>query len=347
VNQPVRVGLVGLGFGCLVHAPAFRADPRCRVTAVAGRDAGRAAASAEQLGGVRAFPDWRALVGTADVDVVAIAVPPRAQPAIVVEAARAGKHVFCEKPLAASLADAQEALEAVQAAGVVHAIDFTFPEIGAWQRARSLLMEGAVGRVLHFTYRWHVESYASRANLDTWKQRPEDGGGALGNFGSHVLHDIEWLLGPIGWIGAAVPASDARLGRAVAFTVRLENGAEGHVDIATDAFLGEGHRIEIHGEQGTLVLANPGADYASGFFVQLGTRKSGRLTSVVEPAPATDGDGRVAAVGGLVRRFVDAIGGGDPVSPNLIDGVRVQRLLDAASEPRALLQPVLRARTMT
>jgi predicted dehydrogenase len=339
----VRVGIVGLGFGCLVHAPAFRADDRCQIVALASRDPARAVASALSLGGVRAFPNWQALVASSDVDVVTIAVPPAAQPAVVAGAAQAGKHVFCEKPLAATLAGAQDALAAVKTTGVTHAIDFTFPGIAAWQRARELLADGGVGRIEYFSYNWHVETRASRENTDTWKQRPEVGGGALANFGSHVLYNVEWLLGSIDALGAVTMSDKRRRGKAVTFSVRLENGAEGRVDIATDAFLGGGHRVEIHGDRGTLILANPGPDYVHGFSLLLGTRESGRLTTVVEPVLAAGDDGRVTVVANLARRFVDALGGAGSVAPNLVHGVRVQELLATVAEFPTALRPVPRS----
>ena len=141
----VRVGVIGLRFGGQVHVPAFRSDERCEVMALAGRDPGKAAAAARELHVPAFFEDWRDLVRRRR-SMPSASPSPAAQPAIVVEAARHGKHVFCEKPLAASTRDAQDALRAVQHAGVVHGIDFTFPEIAAWRHARTLIAEDAIRR---------------------------------------------------------------------------------------------------------------------------------------------------------------------------------------------------------
>ena len=327
----VRVGVIGLRFGGQVHVPAFRTDQRCEVIALAGRDPGKAAAAARELNVPASFEDWRELVKAPDIDAVSIAVPPAAQPAIVIEAARHGKHVFCEKPLAASPLDAEEALRAARNAAIVHGIDFTFPEIAAWRQARALIAEGAIGQVAHFAYSWRVETHASRTNADTWKNRPVEGGGVLGNFVSHVFFNIEWLLGRIAGFDSIVCPSGRRTGRAVDGVVRLENGAAGSLSVSSDAFLGSGHALEIYGDQGTLVLNNPTADYASGFRVHLGTRTSGRLTCVSETEDsAVEIDGRLAPVTALVRRFLDAIDGGAAMTPDLADGLRVQQLLALA-----------------
>ena len=326
----VRVGVIGLRFGGQVHVPAFRSDQRCEVMALAGRDPGKAAAAARELNVPASFEDWRDLVKAPEIDAVSVAVPPAAQSAIVVEAARHGKHVFCEKPLAASTLEAEQALHAVQRAGVVHGIDFTFPEIAAWRRAKALIAEGAVGEVAHFAYTWRVETYASRTNAETWKNRPVEGGGVLGNFVSHVFYNIEWLLGRIGGLDGIVCPQGRRSGRAIDGVVRLESGAVGSLSVSSDAFLGSGHVVEVYGDKGTLVLSNPTADYAAGFRVHVGTRDSGRLTCVFENEDGAQADGRLGPVTALVRRFLDAIDHGPAMTPNLADGLRVQELLALA-----------------
>jgi predicted dehydrogenase len=331
MNRRIRVGVVGLRFGSQVHIPAFRSDPRCEVMALAGRDASKAADIARALEVPASYADWRELVAASDVDAVSIAVPPAAQPAIIAEAARHRKHVFCEKPLAASVADARQALVSAQAAGVVHGIDFIFPEIAVWQQAKASLAGGAIGRPAHFAYTWRTETYASRTNAPTWKNRPDEGGGVLGNFVSHVVYNIEWLLGGIRGFEGLVYRRDRRRGRAFDGVVRLENGVTGSLSVSTDAFLGSGHIVEIYGDEGTLVLHNSGSDYVAGFRLNLGTRASGALAGMATLQDAGAAlDGRLAAVSRLVRRFVDAIHGGAAMTPNLADGVRVQELLALA-----------------
>jgi predicted dehydrogenase len=342
VTRRLNIGVVGLRFGADVHVPAFRSDPRCAVRAIAGRDLTKVAERARTLGVPCSFDDWRALVDSPDIDAVGIAVPPAAQPAIIVYAAEHGKHVFCEKPVAASVAEAKSALAAVERSGVVHGIDFIFPEIAAWRRAQELLAEGAVGRVAHFAYTWRVETYASRTNADTWKSRPDEGGGALGNLVSHAVHNIEWLLGPVRRIPMFACPQGQRSGRAADGIVEVEGDVSGNLSVCTDAFLGSGHRIEIYGDRGTLTLQNPTADYASGFRLTLGSRATGALAAVpdVETDRGTE-DGRLTPVSRLVRRFVDAIESGGQTTPNLSHGLRVQELLAGAASAAERLSDIV------
>ena len=340
MTERIRIGVIGLRFGSQVHVPAFRSDPRCEVIALAGRDSTKAAAIARELDLAAPFADWHDLVAAPDIDAVSIAVPPASQAAIVAEAARNRKHVFCEKPLAASLTDAREALGSVEAAGIVHGIDFIFPEISHWQQAKEMIAQGTIGRPVHFAYTWRVETYASRTNADTWKNRPEEGGGVLGNFASHVFHNIEWLLGDIEAIESIVSPGGARRGRAVDGIVRLAHDCWGSLSISADAFLGTGHLVEVYGDEGALVLHNPTNDYVLGFRLSLGTRASGALACVSSDERATpSSDGRLAPVSRLVWRFIDAIRDTGAMSPNLAHGVRVQELLALAE---AATQPVQR-----
>jgi len=202
-----------------------------------------------------------------------------------------------------------------------------------------LLAAGTIGALQHFSYAWRIETHASRLNLDTWKTRSQDGGGALGNFVSHVFHNLEWLLGPIVALDGFTLPGVLRAGRAVDGFVRLEDGVTGTVSVSTDAFLGCGHVVELFGERGTARLRNAGTDYVSGFELSVGTRQSGVLVPLTTAAAAS-GDGRLAAVTPLVRRFVDAVSGGPAMTPNLAHGLRVQELLSLAAESRGASRTV-------
>lgn len=321
MGRRLRVAVVGRRFGQDVHAPAFAADPRCEVVGVVGRDG------------------WRDVVASADVDAVSIAVPPAAQAPIAEAAAAAGKHLFCEKPLARTLDEAERILRAAEQSGVVHGVDFLFPEVEAWRQARQRLAGGVIGRVLHFAYTWRVETRASRFNADSWKSRPDEGGGALGNFASHVFHNIEWLLGPVVVMSPFTFPVGARTGRGVDGQVSLAGDVAGTVSISTDAFSGIGHVLEVFGEDGTLRLANTGSDYVAGFGLSEASRASGEFAAVVSGS-TPDGDGRRAPVAALVRRFVDAVAGGAPMTPNLGHATRVQMLMALAQQHGAAPFPV-------
>jgi len=332
-SKSIGVGVVGLHFGTAVHVPAFQSHEACRVVAVAGRDLTRTRRAASLAGVERAYDDWRDLLLDDTVDAVSIAVPPSDQPAIVHEAARRGKHVFCEKPLAANVEEAREALDCVHRAGVVHAMNFIFPEVDAWRAARQLIQDGAIGAPGHFSYRWWIETFSSRAAADSWKRRTADGGGVVGNFVSHVLFNIEWLLGKVVAIDNVTRRDGAEAAMFCDCVAYLAGGVHGRISLSTAAFLGCGHEIEVFGDSGTMVLRNATPNHhADGFEVSIGTRTSGRFEVVARDPVQTTVDGRIAPTRRIVGRFLDAIRGGGGVEPNLQDGVHVQQWLQKVSD---------------
>jgi len=309
--------------------PAFRADSRCRVVALCARTREHAARAAERLDIAHAYGDAGKMLASGEVDAVSIAVPPALQPDLVIAAAEAGKHVFCEKPLAADLPAAERTLAVVQKSGVVHAMDFLFPDIPVWQQARSLLAAGALGALRHVAVSWRVETYAFTQGLDSWKRRSAEGGGTLSNLVSHSLYYLEWLLGPVRRMAAHLTPRETAGEARVDAWLELASGCPVSVSVAADAFLGSGHRLEIYGDQGTLVLENRTRDYVNGFELSVGTRATGVFST--RPAEALAYvDGRIGAASAIVRRFVEAILSGAAVEPNLAHGLRVQHLMAAA-----------------
>ena len=147
-------------------------------------------------------------------------------------------------------------------------IDFGFPEIPVWQRTRAMLADGAIGRLRHVVVTWNVENQATRLRLESWKTRGDDGGGVLGNFVSHCFHYLEWFCGPIAGLNARIftlPCAERDTEIGIALALAFASGAGGSLQMSCGSFLGSGHRIELYGEDGTLVLTNASADYMRGF----------------------------------------------------------------------------------
>lgn len=331
MGSPISVGVIGIGYGQQVHVPAFRRDGRCRVRAVAASTPERAREVAGRLGVPHALGDWRELVADPAIDAVAVAVPPVLQVPIVLEAAAAGKHVFCEKPVAPSAEGALRMLRAVEDAGVVHAVDFLFPELAAWRQARKVVRQGTLGALRQVALSWRVETFAVRTRSAGWKLRTDQGGGTLNNFVSHSLYNLEWLFGPIERVAARLSPREGPGDARVDAWLELGGGVPATLSVAADAFLGSGHRLEVYGAEGTLVLENRTSDHASGFVLATGTRARPALEPVdVEEVRGPAGeDGRVAAAGAIVGRFLDAIASGATVTPGLREGLRVQESIDA------------------
>ena len=329
----IRLGIVGSNYGSHVLLPAFRADNRCQVAAIAGSDRAKAADIARQSGIPRAFAHWSELVDFDGIDAVAIATPPKLQPEIAVRAIKNGKAVFLEKPLAADIAGAAAMLKASGSSKRPTIVDFEFAELETWRRARSLMREQATGMLRHVVVTWNTESYATRMRLKSWKTSGVQGGGALGNLVSHCFYYLEDFCGPVVALSGrlfGMPNEPEATESTVALSGQFKSGAGLSLVVSAASYLGSGHRIEFYGEDGTLVLANPTADYMRGFELHFGRRPAAGLERIAVDPPDAYPDGRIAPVARLAGRFIDAIENGEPADPSIHAGYRVQQLLDAA-----------------
>ena len=331
----IGLGIIGCNFGRLVHLPAFRHDQRCEVVALAGRDAARTAELAKASNVPLAFDSWENLVECPSVDAIAIATAPHLQPAIAVLALERGKSVFAEKPMAADLAGAKRMIEAAQSSRCAATVDFSFCEILSWKRARTLIQEGAIGRLRHVDVNWNIENYGTRMRLKNWKTLGDEGGGVLGNFVSHCFHYLEWFCGPI--VGLSAHLSGLRdapeLETNAGVNVMFRSGAAGRLAVSCASYLGSGHRIEFYGDDGALTLANATPDYMRGFQLSLG-RRPATLMSPIDIVDETDlrfpSDGRIAPISRMASSFLDSVERRVPDIVGFSQGFRVQGLLDTA-----------------
>lgn len=323
VERPLRVGVIGIGFGQAAHVPAFRSIPGALIQGIAASDYGRAKRVAERLSIPDAFGSWQDLLAER-IDAVTIAVPPDLQPDIVRAAAVRGIHVFCEKPLAADLTGAAAALDAALGAGIVHAIDFEFPELDEWRSALEIVAEGRLGHVQVVRIVWHVRAGSVRSSRSSWKAIDTRGGGAIGGFLAHAVHHGLRFLGE-----ERVTVRSVEVRRDGAETKRIDlvagtAASEVAISVWVDHDGPPCHTVEAEGPGGKLTLTNTSPLHGGPFALRLDGQDIGT-------AVATQDDRRVHAVARIARRFALAIDGSGSVAPSLVDGLRVQEVLATIS----------------
>ncbi len=325
------MGIIGGGFGSRAHLPAFRADKRCEVRAIALSTKARSEKVAREFGIPKSFASWQKLIESPEIDVISIAVPASLQPAIVRHAVRYKKPFFMEKPLASKLSEARSLARKVLASKLSHAIDFELPRTDAWQKARSLVNSGKLGRIRHVLLNWQLETSANRTGERSWKTNSEQGGGALNLFASHAFHYLEWLLGPIGAVNARLLKGEGVVGEQetlCAMRVKFDAGFYGNLTIASHCIHGTGHRLEVYGDKGTLILQLDAKDEIDLFQLYYGSRRDKSLRRVRTT--------RIRAVGSLVTSFASAVIHHKQCKPDILDALRVQELLNAARKSHDL-----------
>jgi len=202
------IGLVGSGFMGRCHSNAFRSvsglfdvpvEPRLRVLADASDEIARDAAQA--LGFERSTGDWEKLVDDDNVDIVAITAPNVLHAPIAHAAIKAGKTVYCEKPLSTTAAIALEMTKAAEAAGIVTMVGFNFQRNPMVKLAREIIASGELGEITGFRGR-HAENYMADPNVPHSFRTDVHGGGALADIGSHIISMARYLLGPMAEVQA-------------------------------------------------------------------------------------------------------------------------------------------------
>jgi myo-inositol 2-dehydrogenase/D-chiro-inositol 1-dehydrogenase len=250
--KEIGIGLVGAGFIAALHAEAFALVPEAEVRAVAAAGEASARAFADAHGIRRSYGDFRALLADDAVDVVTIALPNHLHRDVVVAAASAGKHVICEKPLARTLAEADEMIAACRAAGVLlmYAEELCFAP--KYVRARELCDEGALGRV--FMVRQGEQHFGPHA--DWFWDVGRSGGGVLMDMGCHGIEFARWIYGKApaesvtAELGTYVHGDRTRGEDHAIATVRFEGNRVGLIETSWAKRGGMDDRAEILGSDG-------------------------------------------------------------------------------------------------
>jgi predicted dehydrogenase len=356
----LRIGLIGSGFMGKAHAFGYTTaarvfdlpyEPELRTLADINDEAAAKAAAA--LGFSHATSDWRSLVGDPNIDVVNITAPNALHKDMALAAIAAGKHVYCEKPLAPLAVDAREMAEAAEATNVKTQVGFNYlcnPMLGL---ARDMIAAGELGEIRG--YRGvHAEDYmADSAGPFTFRHDPA-GGGALADIGSHALATAEFLMGPAAGpitkvMGDCVTMIAERpdgkggrrrvevddVGRAF---LRFASGATGSIEgnwIATGRKMQ--HDFEVHGTKGALAFTQE--RFNELHFFSTDDRKGRQGFRRIEAGPDHPPYGLFCVAPGHqlgfndlkaieAAGFLDAVAGTRPEPFNFRAGLRIQTLVE-------------------
>ncbi len=273
--RTIGVGMLGYAFMGKAHSNAWKkmaymmyppaAVPR--LVAICGRHAEAVAEAARRYGWERTYTDWRRMIEDDDVEVLDNGGPNDLHAEPCIEAAKAGKHVLCEKPLARNAEEARRMWEAARKAKVKHMCAFNYRFVPAVRQARELIASGKLGRIYHFRaaylQEWIMPHYGTPM---IWRlDRKAAGSGALGDLGAHIIDLARFLVGEIAAVSAVTrtfvgerAGANGRKMRvdvddAFAAAVEFANGAIGTLEATRFAAGHKNHEVlEINGEKGSI-----------------------------------------------------------------------------------------------
>ncbi|MBA3447279.1 MAG: Gfo/Idh/MocA family oxidoreductase [Pseudaminobacter sp.] len=270
--KKIGVGLIGTGFMGKCHAlawnavkPVFGDVPDISLVHLADADLDLAAAKAGQFGFQNASGDWRDVIADAEVDVVSITTPNRFHAEMAIAALRAGKHVWCEKPMAPKLAEAEAMLEAARASGRIAILGYNYIQNPAIRQIKKLLDDGAIGAVNHVRIEMDEDFMADLEAPFQQRHEASNGHGALDDFAVHPLSLISTLFGGVARVmcDMAKPYPTRKTGDGdrpvevfdiATILMRLQNGASGLVAVNRTAWGRKGRiALQIFGAKGSIL----------------------------------------------------------------------------------------------
>ena len=266
------VGLIGTGYMGKCHAlawnavaPVFGDVARPRLVHLADANPDLARRQAVALGFEKSTGDWRTLIADPQVDVVSITTPNAFHPEMAIAALEAGKHVWCEKPMAPHFADAQRMAEAARQSGKSAVLGYNYIQNPLIRHIRTLLGEGAIGQVHSVRMEMDEDFMADPQTPFYWKSDASSGYGALDDFGVHPLSILTTLFGPVERVMAdlAMPFStrptpeggqrDVETFDIANILLRLSGDIAGAIQLSRAAWGRKGRIVlQIFGSQGSL-----------------------------------------------------------------------------------------------
>ena len=352
-KKKLNVGMVGSGFIAKVHSNAFRQvghffdipyEVVCKV--ICGRNQEKLDVAASRWGWSEVEIDWRKVVARKDIDAVDIAVPNALHSAIAIAAAEAGKIVLCEKPLAASLEEAEIMTKAVER--VPNLVWFNYRRIPAVVLARQLIAEGCIGQAFHYRALYLNQSGNDPSKGNTWRyKRSEAGMGAAGDLLSHVIDLALYLNGAIQELSAMMhtfaPGRD--VDDATLLMARFDNGSIGTFE-ASRYGVGCQNRnaFEINGSKGMLSFTLDDMNQLDFFDATepVASRGGRRIAVTALAHPYGENFWRPGHVLGYEHPFIATLGDflnsiarQEPFHANFADALAVQRILHAIERSSA------------
>jgi predicted dehydrogenase len=360
-QEPIGVGIVGFGLMGRVHAYAYRSIPiyyngqpcPIRLVGICDVDEARAREGVEQAGFEFATRDVADLVARQDIDVIDVCTPNRFHATAVEMAVRAGKHVYCEKPLAYDLPEARRLARLAKQRGIKHQVTAEYRFFPALLRARQLVDEDFLGRLFHVRGVYLHSGYVDPDRPLEWRLRKDIiGGGVLVDLGPHLLDLMRWLGGEVEAVCAVTETfikerplpeqpevkAKVEVDDAVAALLRFRSGAVATAEMSRVATGAEDEmRLELHGSKGALRFDLMEPNWLLAYDRTLPPEQRGfvRLPTVqYYPPPAAVPSPKFSL--GWIRShvhaqftFLQAVVEDRPTAPSFDDAVCVHELIDA------------------
>ena len=261
MKKQVKWGIIGCGMISALHCNAVQAAENAELVAVCDIVEEKAQKAAEKYNVKKVYVNYHDLLADPEIDVVSICTPSGIHGEMVQAAARAGKHVLCEKPMEVTREKMDKTIEVVEACGIKMGCVFQRRLQRESVAIKQALDSGKFGKVIladaYLKYYRSPEYYKSADWRATWEL---DGGGALMNQGIHGIDLLTWFAGDVESVFArcATMVRDIEVEDTAVISLKFKNGAFGVIEGTTSVYPAQDTRFEIHCEKGSIIFSDQG-----------------------------------------------------------------------------------------
>ena len=365
--KQLNVAIIGCGFMGRTHSNAynrvsnfFDLQYKPILKAICDRNEEKAKEFANQWGFESVETDWKKLLERDDIDIVDICTPNNLHAEMAIAAAKTGKMIICEKPLAMNAAQGKTMVDAIEKAGVANLVSYNYRRIPAVTLAKNLIDQGKLGKIYHyranFLQDWTISTDLPQGGDGLWRlDAKESGSGVTGDLLAHCIDTAIWLNGPIKQVTAMTETfvkerqsvtsgkvEPVKIDDACAFLARFENGS---LAVFESTRYARGHKalytFEINGENASIAWDLHDLNRLSWFDYRDEDQTRGwRSIHVTDgEQPYMDkwwvpglGIGYEHSFVHQVADFLDGLAKGKPAGPTFSDALETQKVCDAVLE---------------
>ena len=350
-SERIRIGVIGAnvskGWAHRSHLPALLASPEFELTAVCTTRQESAEESAARFGARLAFHDHRDMLASPEIDAVAVVVRVPSHYTPTMDALNAGKHVFTEWPLGATLGEAQEMADLARVKGVQTMVGLQARAAPVVMYMKELVDSGYVGEVMSCNLSLVRGGVLSRTSDRTWQRDDSLGATTLTIACGHAIDALRYVVGDFAEVSAVVSTQadqwyesdtqqmvDVTAPDNILVSGRLIGGGVGSVHVASVPWSDSGYKLEVYGREGTLVADSEDSPQLGDVRLRGAKNDDGalqvmevpsRLVWVLEGMPT----GAPHNVGQMYYQFGQAIRTGIPCEPNFDTAVNLHKFIDA------------------
>ncbi len=344
-DNPFKLGLIGLGIGKSIGIPAINLIPEIQLVAVHGRRRSTVESLSKDLN-VKGYTDFTAMLHDNDIDGIWIATPPEPRTKILEACLTSEKHIFLEKPLSTSINNLEELMQIATEKNLYSALDFEYRKVPLFIKAQELIASGFIGSPTCINIKWIMGNRSDSNTPWSWYNSTKQGGGIINAIASHHIDLLLWYFGDITSVSTTARTlikeriddstqtyRECDSPETAFLTFEFLNDAIGSIIVSGVTKHGPTQTIEIYGTEGRIFLhsKNPN-DAIRGFTLDAIGRGGTKLNleSPYNPIETLQHNGMVLPISLLLRDWVNSINTQKPSSPNLLEGFKVQKVLDAS-----------------